>query len=116
LQSSSGGQPEFKFVNETAATVKKHASRLRDNLALPEADPPDKKAQEENKSEEKIANLRQALLTLCKHIYEFVTNPIFETPTGLNIEQATKARRELDVIIRLSEKIGENPVSENKRN
>ena len=113
---ASGGQPEFKFVNETAATVKKNALRLKDNLAFPkpEPEPPSEKDQKGNKSEKNFANIRQSLLTLCKHIFNFVTNPIFETPTGLNIEQATQARRELDVIIQLSETIGEHAVSRNK--
>jgi hypothetical protein len=44
-------------------------------------------------------------MTLRKHIYDFVTNPLFESPGVLDLEQGRKASRDLDRIIELSESI-----------
>ncbi len=91
------------FARESASKVKKHASRLKNNLSLPE---PDK---EEKLSPEALPDETRAALTiLCKRIYEFITNPIFESHAGLDLEQAAKARRDLDSIIRFSDKLAGN--------
>lgn len=103
-------EPSRDFVQETSAAVKKHAARLKTNLALPE---PEKEVTPPPL--ENPATIRKSLMTLCKHIYNFVTNPIFETPTGINVEQATKASRELDLIILLSESINENRLTAEKQ-
>lgn len=103
----SGGNIDRNFVLETTADVKKHAARLKENLALPE---PEKDAAKEAQAKEdlNLDNRRKSLQTLCRHIYNFVTNPIFNEPTGLDVNQVGKARREMDKIIELSEKIKEN--------
>jgi hypothetical protein len=44
-------------------------------------------------------------MTLRKHIYDFVTNPLFESQGVLDLEQGRKASRDLDRIIELSESI-----------
>lgn len=95
------------FVLETTGDVKKYAARLKDNLAFPE---PEEEATKEARVNEELnlGNHRKSLLTLCQHIYNFVTNPIFNEPTGLDVDQAAKARHEMDKIIELSEKIKEN--------
>jgi hypothetical protein len=89
------------FLIETAGNIKGYAARLKINLALPEA----KDEKSKDAPEEKPENARQTLLALCKHIYNFVTNPIFETPTGLDIEQSSRAQKDLEAIIQISEKI-----------
>lgn len=101
----SGGNIDREFVLETTTDIKKYVDRLKDNLALPE---PEKDAKEAQAKEElNLDNGRKSLLTLCQHIYNFVTNPIFNEPTGLDVDQAAKARREMDKIIELSVKIKE---------
>lgn len=98
------GELGSDFARESASKVKKHASRLKSNLSLPK---PDK--DEERLSLEALPDgTRAALTALCKRIYEFVTNPIFETHAGLNLEHAAKARRDLDSIIRFSDKLAGN--------
>ncbi len=94
------------FVLETTADVQKYAARLKDNLMLPE---PENNKEIENAAKEELNfdNPRIALRTLCRHIYNFVTNPIFNEPTGLDVGQATNAVREIDKVIELSEKIRE---------
>lgn len=96
----SKGEISSAFAKEPAASIKKHALRLKENLSLPNAD------EKENASPAMLAvDTRKSLSALCKHIYEFITNPIFETSTGLNVEHSAKARQSLETIIRFAEKI-----------
>ena len=44
-------------------------------------------------------------MILRQHIYDFITNPLFESPNVLDVEQSRKAGRDLDRIIELSESI-----------
>lgn len=87
------------FAGETARGVRKSALRLKSNLALPA---PDEK--EENQAATVIMDTeRKALTALCRKIYEFVTNPIFEATGGLDAKNGAKARNDLDTIIRLAD-------------
>jgi hypothetical protein len=49
--------------------------------------------------------LEESLLKLRKHIYSFVTNPLFEAAPALDVKQADRAGRDLDSILELSEAI-----------
>ncbi len=98
------GSFERDFVLEAAADVKKYAARLKDNLALPE---PEKDVANKAEAELGLNDQRKSLRTLCQHIYNFVTNPIFNEPTGLDVEKAASAGREINKIIEISEKIKE---------
>lgn len=91
-----------EFAKGTAASIKKHALRLRENLSLPKVD--DK---ELAPSESPPDGTRRQMAALCRHIYEFITNPIFETTTGMNVEHSVKARQSLDTVIVLAEKIAD---------
>lgn len=91
------------FAKDSASSIKKYAERLKLNLSLPE--PNDK---EKTVAETLPDGTRKSLSALCKHIYAFITNPIFETTTGMNVEHSVKARQSLDTVIALAEKIG-NP-------
>lgn len=82
--------------------VKKCSTRLKGNLALPR--PNGAKDKEEHR-EVDPAQIGGSLLTLRKHIYNFVTNPLFEARAALDIEKATEASRDLDRIVELSESI-----------
>lgn len=46
--------------------------------------------------------IEESLMSLRKHIYDFVTNPLFESRGVLDLEQGRKAGRDLDWIIELS--------------
>lgn len=100
------GSLERDFVLEATADIKKLAARLQQNLALPK---PEASGNNETATKEELnlEDRRKSLRALCLHIYNFVTNPIFNEPTGLNVDQAAKAEREIEVIIELSEKIKE---------
>ena len=79
----------------------KHCSgRLKHNLALPE--PKD----DQSKPTDAATAAQQTeapLMTLRKHIFSFVMNPLFETPAVIDVEHAKNASRDLDKIIELSE-------------
>ena len=102
LAMSSGEPLDLDSVLDSVAEVKKCAARLRDNLALPRA-----KEDEAGKPRggEADVKVEESLRLLRKHIYSFVTNPTFESPAVLNVEQAGKAGRDLDMILELSEAI-----------
>ena len=89
-------------ILDAVAEIKECSTRLKDNLALPR--PIDDKSQAPTPgaaSEQTEA----PLLTLQKHIYNFVMNPLFEAPAVLDVEQGKKASRDLDRIIEVSDSI-----------
>lgn len=100
----SGDEPSRDFIFETTDSIKKHAGRLAHNLSLPEP----KEAERKENQVESFESPRKSLRSLGRHIFNFITNPIFDAPQVLDIEQAVKARLELDKIIQLSETIREN--------
>lgn len=82
--------------------IKECSVRLKHNLVLPQ--PKDEKGKAANETldgppdEASLRNLR-------KHIYDFVMNPLFESPAVLDVEQAKNASRDLDKVIEISEAI-----------
>jgi len=95
-----GNGLDYKFVLEVTGEIKKRASRLEENLALPE--PEENKNHVVNQGELDEAQMRVALLALCDRIESFVKSPIFETPGVLNVQHSTKASSDLDSILKLS--------------
>ncbi|HEU4506800.1 MAG TPA: hypothetical protein VFR78_01085 [Pyrinomonadaceae bacterium] len=91
-----------KFVSEATGEINKRASRVQSSLGLGLSD-------EERTAEkpESLANVppKDALIKLCKQIRAFVTNPTIENPNTVNAEQLTKARHDLESVIRLSDQI-----------
>ena len=84
------------------AEVNKCAARLRHNLALPRP-----KDNETSKTQQapNPATVDDPLASLGLHLHSFLTNPLFESPGVLDVEQAAHAARDLDRIIELSEGI-----------
>ncbi|MGH9883687.1 MAG: hypothetical protein ACRD6N_19865, partial [Pyrinomonadaceae bacterium] len=91
---------DYGFVSDATAQIKKRASRLQSTLALRGPTPPHENSEKSTELDD--AQLKSALLTLCKQIKSFVTNPVIETPGTVNVEQLAKARRDLESIIILS--------------
>jgi Fe-S-cluster formation regulator IscX/YfhJ len=93
-------------VSNAAAEIKKRASRLQTTLALDKLD-----ASEQNQHRLKQLNdaqLKDALISLCKEIESFVTNPVIETPGTVDIQQLARARRDLEGVIELSDSINKS--------
>ena len=99
---SRGGALDLKFVAKSASDIRKRAGRLKDNLVLPEYESafvvPDARGSAE-------AQLKSSLVTLSELIREFVTNPLFEKASLVDLHLATKARRDLDDIIEVSSRV-----------
>jgi hypothetical protein len=101
LTMSPKGSHDMDSIMDSVGEVKKCAARLRTNLALPKAKDEEHKPQ----TDAGAAQTEESLLLLRKHIYSFVTNPLFEAAPVLNVEQAGKAARDLEIILELSESI-----------
>jgi hypothetical protein len=100
---SSNKDLDYHFVSDATAEIRKKASRLQTTLGLHE---PNKEPHNTNEGEKANgAQLTPALVNLCKHIKNFVTNPVIETPSTVNAEQLARARRDLESLIQLSEQI-----------
>lgn len=101
----------YKGIVESLSEVKKRATRLKSSLALP------KEQNEETsagfKDAEK-AELQLGLTTLNKLLASFLHNPIFSDSGPLDMRLAAKARRDLEDIIVLSEKLRKNAGKTNK--
>jgi hypothetical protein len=97
---------DYKRISEATTEIRKRAVRLKSNLPLPA---PEKDGQEEQPgkgwNELNQGQVKPALQTLDDLIQRFVTNPVFQQPEVVDIQQSSKARRDLEVIIKLSEKI-----------
>lgn len=88
------------FAKEHALLIKKHAARLKVNLSLP-------KSQQEKTLVAPPSDTRKSLSDLCKQIFDFVTNPMFEGAKGFDVEQSTKAGQSLESIIFMAEQIAD---------
>jgi hypothetical protein len=82
------------------AEVNKCATRLRHNLALPRL-----KDGEDDKPRPApgAAETGDPLASLGRHLYSFLTNPLFEAPNVLDVGKAARAARDLDRIVELSD-------------
>jgi hypothetical protein len=90
---------DLNSVFRAVAEIKKHSTRLKAKLALP------KPQEEKTRVEANNEQIEESLITLRRHIYNFVTNPLFESAGALNLEQGRKAGADLDRIIELCESI-----------
>ncbi len=94
---------DLKFVAVRVTEIKERAGRLKKNLALPKAEQSDKRMRAAVGTEPE--QLRSALNTLGPLIAGFAHNPIFKEGRVVDVELSTKARRDLEDIIDLSEQI-----------
>lgn len=91
---------DYKFVTEVTGEIKKRASRLEGNLALPEAEEDEKRVVTQGELNED--QIKVALQMICDRIESFVKNPLFETPGVLDVMHSTKASSDLESILTLS--------------
>jgi hypothetical protein len=94
---------DYERIQEEAAEIRKRAARLMSTLMLPEPE----KGQKLKKGDEAHAptDLRANIAALDELVKSFVWNPIFQQSGIVDVDNSTKARRDLDRIIRLSEQI-----------
>ncbi|HKY42445.1 MAG TPA: hypothetical protein VJM50_05085 [Pyrinomonadaceae bacterium] len=95
---SSKNAVDYQFVSDATGEINKRASRVQSSLKLqPEEGYVAPKLEESGDAE-----MKDALIKLCKQIRSFVTNPSIENPNTVDAEQLKRARHDLDSLIQLS--------------
>jgi hypothetical protein len=91
---------DYSLMSDMASRIRGKALRLKSNLILPSSADNEKAAPgaETNSSGE----FRAALLVLDRTIMSFVTNPVFKEPKTIEMNQAAKARQDLESVIELT--------------
>lgn len=94
---------DYAQIRKQSSEVRKRAARLKDYLLLPELD----EAQKPHRGEEMLTpeTLRAAVGALDVLVKSFVWNPVFQRPDVVDLEQSSKASRDLAGILSLSEQI-----------
>jgi len=100
---SSKNDLDFKFISEATGEIKKRASRVQSSLGLGLSDEEARAAQKPEANQD--TQVKDALIKLCNQIRSFVTNPTIENPNTVDAQQLTKARHDLDSLIKLSGQI-----------
>ena len=98
---------DYGDIASSTAEIKKRANRIKSNLELPNAEP-DAKSKQEYKPVVDAAGMKAALLSLDKTIMSFVESPIFKNPNVIDMDQTSKAIRDLDIIIEFSRLISKD--------
>lgn len=99
LQAS--GTPDYQVISESAAEIKKRATRLKSNLFPPESGKKSKEAKPAAEDQE----LKSLLSLLDNSIASFTHSPIFQNAKVVNPEDSTNAQKDLENIIKLSTRI-----------
>ena len=89
-----------KEAAEVSERVHLRAERLLKNLNLPAPEPAE--------TPEAVTygnDTNRLLRSMCSLIFEFVTDPMFETPSALDVSSGGKARSTLEALVRLSDRI-----------
>jgi hypothetical protein len=102
----SGIRPNYKHIAAAMAEINKCAARLNTNLLLPPGDA----AANDQASPSGLTKrpARSPLLDLNDLITRFVTNPIFKNSGTIDATTGAKAKRDLEEIIDLSDRISKS--------
>ena len=100
---AAGDELDFRLVAQAASEIGKRAGRLKNGLALPEAERGEHRRGTEIGAEP--SQLKAALRALDALIISFVSNPGFRSVKVLDTQWPAKARRDLEEIIELSGRI-----------
>jgi len=94
---------DYKDVSGQLGEIRKRASRLRENLMLPENT--EKEAQQKQLGPAVGPQLKDSLLALDTLIMGFVKNPLFQKPGVVDAKLSAQAGRDLKTIIEFSSSI-----------
>jgi hypothetical protein len=93
---------DYKKISNAAAEIKKRATRLKSNLFPAESE---KQSKGKGQDTEDQQDLKSLLAALDRAITSFVTNPIFQNTRVVDPKDSTKARHDLETVIKLSTRI-----------
>ena len=102
---------DYGSVVASATDIKKRSTRLKTDLALPKAESKEKLLDFKDVEQ---GELKPALAALNELLDSFLHNPIFGDTGETDLQLAAKARRDLDNIIVLSEKVRKNAEKRSK--
>ena len=94
---------DLRFISKSASEIKKHAERLNTNLALPQSDPGYQPRTSDPITSQ--GQIKSSILRLARVVFRFVDNPFFKEASVVDTELTTRARRDLEEIIELSEQL-----------
>lgn len=97
---------DYKSIAQAAAEIKKRAARLKNNLVLPDSGNGPKSTKGQNAPDD--GQLKGLLATLATLIKSFVTNPVFTSDNVVDVQLSARAKRDLEGIIKVSDKVREN--------
>lgn len=100
--------PDYGSIAGTTGEIRKRAIRIRKNLHLPNVEAEGAAKDSEHKQAQDAAQMKAALLSLDTCIMSFIQNPIFKNPDVIDVEQAARARRDLERIIGRSQVISKD--------
>ncbi|HEX7312555.1 MAG TPA: hypothetical protein VF297_01470 [Pyrinomonadaceae bacterium] len=99
---STPGELDFKLVAKSTSEIGKRAERLLHNLALPELTADVERVKVPAKGQ---AQIQPSLLMLRRLVDRFVRSPLFREVNVIDAQVSTRARRDLEGIIELSERL-----------
>lgn len=102
---TAGKSLESVSLSESILGINRCAVRLKTNLALPEIKDKSKNQVVHDVADERLTS---SVTVLLNRISSFVTNPLFESTSVLDVELSTKASVDLNEIIELSNGIKKN--------
>lgn len=108
---AAGAAPDYKHISEVMAEINKRAMRLDTNLLLPSNDGDGNDRASQVTSDKRA---RSPLLDLNDLIRDFVNNPIFKRLNTIDAELGRQAKRDLQSIIDLSDRISKSAVKLSK--
>jgi hypothetical protein len=92
--------PDYKLIAQQTEEINRRAHQLRTFLMPPAAGENEK--EQKTEVEYKPAEMKGALVKLCNTIFNFTENPVLKTPDVVDVQQSTRAGRDLLSIIELS--------------
>jgi hypothetical protein len=104
--SKAASQPEaldLKAVAKSTSEIRKRAERLLENLALPELQ--EEPGRSKPADIEREEQLKGSLLALGQLVERFVRNPIFREVNVIDAQSSARARRDLQSIIAISDRL-----------
>lgn len=93
----------LEFISSATGEIKKRSARLQSSLKLPK--PEQTREERETARNLQVIETKGDLILLCKQIESFVRNPIIDQPGTVDAQQLEKARKDLQSVVELSDKI-----------
>jgi hypothetical protein len=91
---------DYSFISDMVSRIREKATRLKTNLNLP--DPANLETVSMDQNVANTNDFRAALMTLDRTIMMFVSNPLFQKPNTIEVDQAVRARQDLESVIQLT--------------